>query len=262
MAEPKYRIVFQGEIAPGQDPAQVKQRIAALLKMDGTAVQRLFSGQPMIKRGLNQQQAARYRDAFARAGAVLKVVPDEPGAAAPAGQPAPSQVQTAPRPAPPPPAPAASASAPAAARAAPRPAPPPFAPAPSPAPRPAPVAPLMTCPKCGVEQPESDDCGACGVVISKYRALQEEAPPEDDYYYDSAPLPPQPAGGAVSSVPTLEQPKRKANMVAVGCGGLVVAVNVLTFLLMRHPYFRVMAVIAIVTGIGWIVKGMKGGVPE
>ncbi len=32
----------------------------------------------------------------------------------------------------------------------------------------------MRCPKCGVEQPESDTCVSCQIVISKYKSMEEE----------------------------------------------------------------------------------------
>jgi hypothetical protein len=34
----------------------------------------------------------------------------------------------------------------------------------------------MECPKCGYEQPRSDECMACGIIIDKYRARPQQAP--------------------------------------------------------------------------------------
>ncbi len=34
---------------------------------------------------------------------------------------------------------------------------------------------LVTCPQCGVEQPETDECTKCGIIISKYIQYQEMA---------------------------------------------------------------------------------------
>jgi hypothetical protein len=53
-------------------------------------------------------------------------------------------------------------------------------PEPEPPPRPKPEAkpyagPMVTCPQCGFEQPESDDCVKCGIIISKFVQYQEMA---------------------------------------------------------------------------------------
>jgi hypothetical protein len=36
--------------------------------------------------------------------------------------------------------------------------------------------PMMTCPKCGFEQPENPDCAKCGIVIARYKPSQTAAP--------------------------------------------------------------------------------------
>jgi len=51
---------------------------------------------------------------------------------------------------------------------------------PEPPPKPKPevkpyAGPMITCPQCGFEQPESDDCVKCGIIISKFRQYQEMA---------------------------------------------------------------------------------------
>jgi hypothetical protein len=53
-------------------------------------------------------------------------------------------------------------------------------PEPPPPPRPRPevrpyTGPIVTCPQCGFEQPESNDCVKCGIVISKFMQYQEMA---------------------------------------------------------------------------------------
>jgi hypothetical protein len=57
--------------------------------------------------------------------------------------------------------------------------------APGPEPKPAPFRPeperraykggMVTCPQCGFEQPETDECVKCGIIISKYVQFQEMA---------------------------------------------------------------------------------------
>jgi len=34
---------------------------------------------------------------------------------------------------------------------------------------------MVTCPQCGFEQPETDECIKCGIIISKYVQFQEMA---------------------------------------------------------------------------------------
>lgn len=53
-------------------------------------------------------------------------------------------------------------------------------PKPEPPPRPKPesqpyVGPTVTCPQCGFEQPETDECIKCGIIISKYVQYQQMA---------------------------------------------------------------------------------------
>jgi len=38
------------------------------------------------------------------------------------------------------------------------------------------TGPMITCPQCGFEQPENDQCIKCGIIISKYFQRQEMAP--------------------------------------------------------------------------------------
>jgi hypothetical protein len=76
MAESRFDIQFAGELVQGADRQAVRERLRDLFKLTPDALERLFSGQAvMIKRGLDTQTAARYRDAFRDAGAVLRLTP-------------------------------------------------------------------------------------------------------------------------------------------------------------------------------------------
>lgn len=71
-----FEVVFQGQVQPGLDPAQVRARIGQLFQVDERQVGILFSGRRVvIKSGLDEQTAQRYRQAIERAGARCEIVP-------------------------------------------------------------------------------------------------------------------------------------------------------------------------------------------
>lgn len=79
-----FEVVFQGQVQPGLDSAQVRARIGQLFQVDERQVGVLFSGRRIvIKGGLDEAAAQRYRQAIERAGAVCEIVrlPEEPAAA-------------------------------------------------------------------------------------------------------------------------------------------------------------------------------------
>ncbi|QKT03568.1 M48 family metalloprotease [Ectothiorhodospiraceae bacterium 2226] len=84
MAERIYGVVYDGALVEGADPAAVKQRLAALLKVSPQQVERLFQGPITLKKGLSLEAAGRLAGGLRRAGAVGKVV-RLGGAPAPAG---------------------------------------------------------------------------------------------------------------------------------------------------------------------------------
>jgi hypothetical protein len=72
----QYRLVFSGEVAEGQHPAVVRKRLQAILKLGDERMELLFSGKAVvIKRAVDETQAARFQQAFDKAGAALRVVP-------------------------------------------------------------------------------------------------------------------------------------------------------------------------------------------
>ncbi len=87
MAEMRYDIQFAGELVDGADAGVARERLRDLFKLSSEALERLFSGRPVvIKRDLDEAGAARYRAAFREAGAILHI---GPAACVPARDPAP-----------------------------------------------------------------------------------------------------------------------------------------------------------------------------
>jgi hypothetical protein len=85
-----YNVYFSGQIMKDRDPAEVRSRIGKLFKLDGAKLGRLFSGQPVaIKKGLDMEQATKYRVVFREAGALVDIRPagQAPQAPTPAGEP-------------------------------------------------------------------------------------------------------------------------------------------------------------------------------
>ncbi len=78
----QYRLIYSGEVVEGQHPAVVKKRLAAVLKLDDERMDVLFSGKPVVvKKAIDQRNAARYQEVFNQAGARLRVLPLDESAA-------------------------------------------------------------------------------------------------------------------------------------------------------------------------------------
>lgn len=145
MSEPRYSILFAGEILPDFTLDTVKANLANLFKSDLDKIEALFSGQPVpLKRNLESAEADKYLAALQRAGAKVSKQSEGLQLSLVATDDHPDESVSAPQPA------EASAS-----------------------------SAHMTCPKCGHEQAKSAECEACGIVIEKYLSrqaqLQEEA---------------------------------------------------------------------------------------
>lgn len=85
MADQRFRIVFRGEVAAGESPDRVRERLGQRLRLSADRLERLFSGRPVvIKRGLDHTAAQKIHAAFEGAGAVceLQAEPAEPEAPA------------------------------------------------------------------------------------------------------------------------------------------------------------------------------------
>lgn len=132
-----YSIVFRGDILPGHQLAEVRQRMAQLFKLDDARLAAVFSGKPVVlKKDCDLATAEKMKAVLNKAGADVEIKSGSPTTApfAPPSPPKPAATPVAtPRPAPAaavPPPPSRPAVAPAAA-----------APAPPPATAPRPVAP-------------------------------------------------------------------------------------------------------------------------
>jgi hypothetical protein len=71
MSSVKSRLVFYGQIAPGQDIVEVKGRLAEMFRTDIVKIEQLFSGKPItVKRDLSQDEAQQFKTIFDRTGAI------------------------------------------------------------------------------------------------------------------------------------------------------------------------------------------------
>jgi len=85
-----YKLVFRGEVLEGQHPAVVRKRLGDSAGFGADALDKLFSGRPVVvKREADTATAAKFQAVFKKAGARLRVLPvetgdEEVGAVAPA----------------------------------------------------------------------------------------------------------------------------------------------------------------------------------
>lgn len=76
-----FEIVFSGQVDPGADPQQVRQGVQRLFNAGEDLLQQFFSGRRVVvKRGLDQAAAEKYRQAFASVGALVEVIAEQPAA--------------------------------------------------------------------------------------------------------------------------------------------------------------------------------------
>lgn len=78
-----FRIVFKGALAAGYTPEQVKNGLAKIFTLDpseptdASKLKQLLSGRPVvIKKGLTREQASRYQQVIAGAGALAEIGTD------------------------------------------------------------------------------------------------------------------------------------------------------------------------------------------
>lgn len=79
-----FQIVFQGQVRPGYTLEQARTRLGQLFQAPERQLDILFSGtRVVIKQGLDEASAAKYREAIERAGALCLVEPMQTTGAAP-----------------------------------------------------------------------------------------------------------------------------------------------------------------------------------
>lgn len=77
----EYRVLFSGSIRPGSERDQVRAAAGRRLKLGKAQLDKVFSGRPvMLKRGLDQAGARRYRELLGGLGMEVRVDPPLPAA--------------------------------------------------------------------------------------------------------------------------------------------------------------------------------------
>ena len=85
-----FEVVVEGRLADGADPARVRANLAKLFKTDVARVEHLLSGDwVVIKKGLDEAAAGKYRAVIVKAGLIAEIV-DSSAGTAPSGGAAPS----------------------------------------------------------------------------------------------------------------------------------------------------------------------------
>ncbi|MBQ0798669.1 MAG: hypothetical protein KBT63_05245 [Porticoccaceae bacterium] len=91
----QYDVYFRGDIAPGHQMVEVRQRLQALFKLDDARAAKLFSGRPLaIRRDLDKAGAEQYRETLLKAGALVELRSSASGEVLAASSPAASSVET------------------------------------------------------------------------------------------------------------------------------------------------------------------------
>ncbi|MDP9942692.1 DUF805 domain-containing protein [Ectopseudomonas alcaliphila] len=73
MNQPRYKIVFDGQLMPEASLETVKENLARLFKSDPARIENLFSGAPVaLKRDLDDGEALQYLNALQKAGAKVR----------------------------------------------------------------------------------------------------------------------------------------------------------------------------------------------
>jgi len=74
MNKPRFDIIFDGSVLPGENPLVVKQKIKTLFKLDHHTVKKLFTGSPLvIKKNLDEATLKTYVQALGHTGAKIQI---------------------------------------------------------------------------------------------------------------------------------------------------------------------------------------------
>lgn len=73
MTTATYKIIFRGDLAPGQPLSVVKERLQSLFRLNEEQVNQLFQGHPVtLKKGLDEAQARHWCETLSEAGALVE----------------------------------------------------------------------------------------------------------------------------------------------------------------------------------------------
>jgi hypothetical protein len=76
MADARFDILFAGELMVNADPSSVRSALQRQFALSDEVASRLLSGRPVaIRRGVDGTTAARYREVFRRARAIVQIRP-------------------------------------------------------------------------------------------------------------------------------------------------------------------------------------------
>ncbi len=165
-----YKVIFLGlTVAGTEEEGRLVSGLQKKFNLSTERAERLLQKVPIVvKKGIPKEEMERYLKAFEEIGGRVRVEEEIPAEGPPVQQPEPPWEQPSPRP-----KVEGMGNEPSGWREpAPEPEMPPRVPPPE---KGAYTGNMVTCPQCGFEQPETDECIKCGIVISKFLKYREMA---------------------------------------------------------------------------------------